>query len=210
MKRVRLLASFMALAACSQTTRVPEPQQGYDVLIRGGTLYDGTGGPGVVGDLAIDGDRVVALGEVAGSGDLEIDASGLAVAPGFINMLSWSDVSLIQDGNAESTIRQGVTLEVMGEGWTLGPVNDTVLEYIESRKRERNAAFEIEWKTLGGYLDWLVARGISTNVASFVGQTTVRMYVLGFDDVEPSAQQLEAMQELRAETTGTSSRTHFN
>ena len=166
-----------------------------DVVIRGGTLYDGSGGPPVVGDLAIDGDRIVAVGDLKGhAGRAEIDAAGLAVAPGFINMLSWANESLIQDGRSMSDIRQGVTLEVMGEGDSMGPLNETMKQ--EMVERQSDIEFDVDWTTLGEYLEHLEARGISTNVASFVGAATVRIHEMGYEDRDPTPEELDAMLQL--------------
>jgi len=164
----------------------------YDVLIRGGTLYDGGGGPPVVGDVAVRGDTLVAVGPgLPGRGRLELDARGLAVAPGFINMLSWANESLLHDGRSQSDIRQGVTLEVLGEGWSMGPLNDALeAELVEEQGDLR---YEIDWTTLGEYLDGLVRRGVSCNVASFVGATTLRIHELGHADRPPTPTELERM-----------------
>src|SRR5207247_6008000 len=137
----------------------------YDLLIRDGTIYDGSGRAPFVGDVAINGDRIAAVGKLTDArGKTEIDARGLAVAPGFINMLSWANESLIQDGRSQSDIRQGVTLEVMGEGESMGPLNDTMKK--EMVERQGDIHFEVRWTTLGEYLDYLVQRGISCNVSS--------------------------------------------
>ncbi len=166
-----------------------------DVVIRGGTLYDGSGGPPVVGDLAIDGDRIVAVGDLKDhAGRAEIDARGLAIAPGFINMLSWANESLIQDGRSMSDIRQGVTLEVMGEGDSMGPLNETMKQ--EMVERQSDIEFDVDWTTLGEYLQHLEARGISTNVASFVGAATVRIHEMGYEDRDPTPEELDAMLQL--------------
>lgn len=182
--------------ACSQA---PEPvsaeRPGYDVVIRGGTIYDGRGGEPFVGDVAVRGDRVAAIGDLAQArGRLEIDATGLAVSPGFINLLSWATESLIEDGRGMSDLLQGVTLEVFGEGWSMGPVNDQLREVV--RERQGDIRYEVEWESLGGYLDYLVERGVSPNVASFVGATTVRAHVLGFEDRAPTPAELERMRAL--------------
>ncbi len=169
--------------------------QNYDVLIRNGTIYDGTGEPPTQADLAIAGDRIVAIGHLPfARGKIEIDAQGKAVAPGFINMLSWSTESLLQDGHSQSEIRQGVTLQVMGEGWSMGPLNETMKK--EMLEQQGDIKFDITWTTLGEYLDYLVQRGISTNVASFVGATTVRIHTLGYEDREPEPGELEQMRNL--------------
>ncbi|NIR44538.1 MAG: D-aminoacylase [Gemmatimonadetes bacterium] len=167
----------------------------YDVLIRGGTLYDGAGGPGYVADLAIAGDTIAAIGSLEdAAAPVEIDAGGLAVTPGFINMLSWATESLIEDGRSQSDIRQGVTLEVFGEGWSMGPLNEEMKR--EEREQQGDIEYAIEWTTLGEYLDYLEAKGVSTNVASFVGATTVRVHVLGYEDRPPTAEELDRMRDL--------------
>jgi N-acyl-D-amino-acid deacylase len=167
----------------------------HDVVIRGGTVYDGSGNPGVVTDVAIDGDTIAVVGDLSGArGLLEVDAAGLAVAPGFINMLSWAPFSLMHDGRGQSDIRQGVTLEVFGEGWSMGPVNDDIKRNLE--RFQTDFRFDITWKTLGEYLDGVVERGVSPNVASYVGATTVRIHVLGFEDRPPTPDELETMRGL--------------
>ena len=166
----------------------------YDVILRGGTVYDGSGGEPVVADVAIRGDAIVAVGrQVEGTASTEIDARGLAVAPGFINMLSWATKSLIEDGRSQSDIRQGVTLEVFGEGWSMGPLNETMKR--ERKKRQGDIRFDITWTTLREYLEHLVKRGISTNVASFVGATTVRIHEVGHEDRPPTPEELERMRD---------------
>src|SRR6267142_7291600 len=167
----------------------------FDVIIKGGTVYDGTGGEGHVADVAIRGDRIVGVGDFASAVPKKtIDARGLAVAPGFINMLSWSTESLIQDGRSQSEIRQGVTTEIMGEGESMGPVNDRIREHM--LREQKDIHYEIKWNTLAEYLRYLEARGVSCNVASFIGATTIREYVIGFEDKAPTAQQLDQMREL--------------
>jgi N-acyl-D-amino-acid deacylase len=166
----------------------------HDVVIRGGTVYDGTGGEPSEGDVAIDGDHVAVVGAVAGGGREEIDASGLAVAPGFINMLSWATESLIEDGRSQSDIRQGVTLEIFGEGWSMGPLTGAMRR--ERQERQGDIRFEIAWTTLAQYLDHLAGRGISCNVASLIGATTVRIHEVGYEDRPPTPDELRRMQEL--------------
>ncbi len=191
--RRALLAALLALGL----TACAEPAL-HDVVVRGGTLYDGGGGEPYAGDLAIDGDRITALvpaGRRPGvRGRLEIDAAGLAVAPGFVNMLSWATASLLVDGRAQSDVRQGVTLEVFGEGWSMGPLTAEMKE--EMVARQGDLRFDVEWTTLGEYLEHLERRGVAPNVASFVGATTVRIHELGHADRAPSAEELERMRDL--------------
>ena len=167
----------------------------FDVIIKNGTVYDGTGDEGRRADVAIRGDRIVGIGDFKrANATTVIDASGLAVAPGFINMLSWSTESLIQDGRSESEIRQGVTTEIMGEGESMGPVNERVKE--KMLRDQKDIHYDITWKTLAEYLQFLEKRGISCNVASFIGATTIRENVIGFEDKAPTPQQLDEMREL--------------
>ena len=183
---------LIALAALLVVACAPKTQ--YDVLIHSGTIYDGSGQPGLVGDLAIDGDSIVAVGNVPNArGRTEIDAKGLAVAPGFINMLSHSERSLIEDGRSQSDIRQGVTLEVFGES-SMGPLSDAMKK--EMLERQGDIRFEIKWTTLGEYLDYLAARGVSPNVASFVSAATVRIHEVGYADRPPSKAELDRMRAL--------------
>jgi N-acyl-D-amino-acid deacylase len=166
----------------------------FDVVIRGGTVYDGTGGKPRVADVGIRGDRVAAIGKIAGGAGKLIDARGLAVAPGFINMLSWSTESLLVDGRSQSDIRQGVTLEVMGEGTSMGPLTAAMKRRM--REGQSDLKYEVAWTTLAEYLAHLEKRGVSTNVASFIGAATIRTHVLGLDDVQPTEAQLQQMREL--------------
>ena len=167
----------------------------HDLVIRGGQIYDGLGGVPFVGDLAIDGDRIAAVGDLAAAtGRQEIDATGMAVAPGFINMLSWATTSLIEDGRGMSDLLQGVTLEVFGEGWSMGPLNESMRQRLLDRQGD--IRFDVEWTTLGEYLDHLVERGISPNVASFVGATTVRIHEVGYEDRSATEEELERMRGL--------------
>lgn len=184
-----LLCSSMLLPA-SVAAQAPA----YDLIIRGGTIYDGSGKSPVVGDVAIKDDRIVAVGKVDGTAKTEVSAKGMAVAPGFINMLSWATESLIADPRSQSDIRQGVTLEVMGEGWSMGPLNAT-MKALET-ERQGDIKYPIEWTTLGDYFGWLEKRGVSTNVASFVGAATVRVHELGEGDVDPTPDQLARMRAL--------------
>jgi N-acyl-D-amino-acid deacylase len=185
------VVGVMLLAGCASTP----PQPTYDVLIRGGTIYDGSGSDPMIGDVAIKGEKIGYVGPSRpANAAQEVDASGLAVAPGFINMLSWATESLIVDPRAQSDIRQGVTLEVMGEGWSMGPLNADMKKL--AIERQGDVKYPIEWTTLGGYLSFLETRGIAPNVASFVGATTVRQHELGESDVDPNPEQLERMRSL--------------
>jgi N-acyl-D-amino-acid deacylase len=166
----------------------------HDLLIRNGTLYDGNGGAGTVADIAIDGDTITDIGPVDGRARQTIDAGGLAVAPGFINMMCWGNASLIHDGRSQSDIRQGVTLEILGEGWSMGPLNDELKAYM--KERQGDIRYDIEWTTLRQYLEYLVRRGVSCNVASFVGAGGVRANVLGFADRRPNGEELTRMEAL--------------
>jgi N-acyl-D-amino-acid deacylase len=180
----KLLFATLLLCACAH----------YDVVIRNGTIYDGSGGAPVIGDLAIRNDRIAKIGSVRGKARQEIDARGKAVAPGFVNMLSWATESLIADGRAMADVKQGVTLEIFGEGWSMGPLSEALKAQV--KKRQGDVKFDVDWTTLREYLESLVRRGISVNVASFVGATTVRMHVLGEADRAPNAEELERMRAL--------------
>ena len=166
----------------------------HDVVIRGGTIYDGSGGPPFAGDVAIDGDRIAATGKISERGGTEIDAAGFAVTPGFINMLSWATTSLMADGRSQSDIRQGVTLEVFGEGWSLGPVNETMRR--EQTEQQGDIKYDVTWTTLAEALETIAARGISPNIASFVGAATVRIHELAHEDRRPTAEELGRMRAL--------------
>ncbi len=166
----------------------------YDLLVINGMVYDGLGGEPYRADIGVDDGRIAAIGTGLGTAKQTIDAAGLAVAPGFINMLSWATESLIEDGRSQGDIRQGVTLEVMGEGSSMGPLNDRMkAEYL---KQQGDIKFDISWTTLGEYLQFLEDKGISTNVASFVGATTVRIHELGYADRPPQPDELLRMQAL--------------
>ncbi len=166
----------------------------YDVVIRNGLIIDGSGDDPYPGGVAIQDDKIVAVGEVDGRAHHTINADGQAIAPGFINMMCWANESLIADGRSQSDIRQGVTLEIHGEGWSMGPLNDELKAYFKSRQGD--IQYDIEWTTLREYLEYLVRRGVSCNVASFVGAGGVRGNVLGFEDRRPTANELAQMQRL--------------
>lgn len=196
MTRLPLALLAAALAACSTTPNADAPSQAYDVLIRNGIVHDGTGAQGQRLDVAVRGDRIAALlppGSAA-SAALVVDAKGKVVSPGFINVLSWANESLIADGRGMSDTKQGVTLEIFGEGWSMGPLNDRMKA--DAIKQQGDIRYPIEWTTLDEYLSYLEKRGVTPNVASFVGATTVRIHELGEDDVTPDAKQLANMQAL--------------
>lgn len=180
-----LLPIMLIFLGCSGTER-------YDVLIRNGKIIDGSGTAAFMGDIGITSDTITAIGNLRNArGTTEIDAAGMVVAPGFINMLSWAVESLIEDGRSMSDIVQGVTLEVLGEGDSWGP-------WSESMKREMKASqgdikYDIAWTTLGEYLEFLEQRGVSTNIASFVGTATLRINVVGYDDRPPTAAEMDSM-----------------
>ncbi len=168
----------------------------YDILIKNGQILDGSGQPSYVGDIGINADTIAAIGNLGNAKGLqEIDATGLAVAPGFINMLSWANESLIADGKSQSDICQGVTLEVFGEGWSMGPVTDASEKSIRGIGAG-NIKYDFKWRTLSEYLEFLTKKGVSPNVASFVGATTVRINTMGFDDRAPTDEEMEQMKSM--------------
>lgn len=204
-KSLLLIGLAVMLAACASGPQPAETSPRavtakphvavYDVIIRSGTVYDGTGANPLKADVAIEGEHIAAVGDLDDAiGLREIDASGMAVSPGFINMLSWATESLIADGRGMSDLKQGVTLEVFGEGWSMGPLNQDMKAYEKSHQGD--IKYDIAWTTLSGYLDYLVGRGISPNIASFVGATTVRIHELGYQDRPPTPDELARMQDL--------------
>lgn len=183
-----LLVGTIAIFSCQK-------QESFDVLIKNGQVLDGSGKPSYIGDVGINADTIAAIGDLThAKGLTEIDAKGLAVAPGFINMLSWATESLIEDGRSMSDIKQGVTLEVFGEGWSMGPLNEKMKE--DAQKDQGDIKYDVNWTTLDEYLQSLVNKGISPNVASFVGATTLRIYTVGFEDRAPTPEELETMKSL--------------
>ena len=168
--------------------------ENYDVVIAGGRIYDGSGGMPYDADVGIKDGRIAALGQLQPGTAQVIRAQGLAVAPGFINMLSWATDCLLVDGRSQSDLRQGVTLEVMGEGESMGPLSDSMKRGMI--EMQGDLKFRVDWTTLGEYLDTLVRKGVSTNVASFVGATTARIYAVGYPDRPATAQELQKMREL--------------
>lgn len=188
MRQVVALCAALVLGSCGGADQ-------YDLIIRGGTVYDGLGSPAESADVAINGDRIAAIGDLSDArAETVIDATGLAVAPGFINMLSWATRSLIEDGRGMSDIKQGVTLEIMGEGSSMGPLNADMKA--EALARQGDIRFDIEWTTLDEYLSFLENKGISPNVASYVGATTIRVHEVGYEDRPPTAGELARMQNL--------------
>jgi len=174
--------ALLILLACR-----PKPKQTFDVIIRHGTVYDGSGAEPFTADIALQADTIAAIGDLSdAAGKKEIDATGLAVAPGFINMLSWADRSLLMDGRSMSDIKQGVTLEVFGEGWSPGPV----------KRKATSKPVDSLWTTLGGYFDYVLKKGVSPNVASFVGATSIRIHEVGHDNRPPTAEELKRMKAL--------------
>ena len=191
MKLFRVSAGLMVLILSLSCSRKIE----YDLIVRNGTIYDGSGSPPTRGDLAIAGDEIADIGVLSNArGKAEIDVAGLAVAPGFVNMMCWANESLIEDGRSQSDIRQGVTLEVMGEGDSMGPLNEAMKEAMV--KDQGDIKYEVTWNKLGEYMEYLERRGVSPNVASFIGAATPRAYVIGYDDRPPTAGELEKMREL--------------
>ena len=179
---------------CVPALPLPE-EKPFDVVIRGGTVYDGTGGEPRRADVGIRGDKVEAVGDLSkASAARTIDATGMAVAPGFINMLSWSTESLMIDPRSQSELRQGVTTQIFGEGFSMGPWNDRLKAFMKSQQTDYK--YDIPWTTLRDYLEGLQKKGISQNVASYVGATTIRAYVVGFDKRPPTPAELDQMREL--------------
>ena len=190
MKRVPLPLLLAALIVVSSAL-----SQDFDVVVKNGVVYDGSGSEGQHVDVAIRGDRIAGLGDYKDAKAKEvIDAKGLVVAPGFINMLSHSEESLIQDGRSQSEIRQGVTTEIMGEGESMGPANEPVRKYMV--EEQTDIKYDIKWNSLADYLKFLEERGVSCNVASFIGAATVRENIIGFKDRQPTPEELDQMREL--------------
>lgn len=190
MKTIKsLLLLVLTICSCSSPTT-------YDILIKNGTIADGSGNPTYVGDVGINADTIAAVGVLNAKGTQEIDVTGLVVAPGFINMLSWATESLIEDGKSQSDIRQGVTLEVFGEGWSMGPLSKDLKKEMQLPTAQGDIKYEVDWNTLDEYLESLVKRGISPNVASFIGATTVRINHIGYEDRAPTDAEMESMKDM--------------
>ncbi|MBK7705965.1 MAG: D-aminoacylase [Acidobacteria bacterium] len=191
-KFVHLLALLFACALIAPAQRI---SPAFDIIIKGGTVYDGTGRRPVRTDVGIKDDKVAKIGDLGrAKAALVIDAKGMAVAPGFINMLSWSTESLIVDPRSLGELKQGVTTQIFGEGWSMGPLNDKMKKAMKDDQGDLK--YDIEWTTLSDYLNYLEKRGVSQNVASYVGATTIRMHVLGEADVQPTPAQLQQMRDL--------------
>lgn len=193
-KNVFLLSALMLIVSCSEQTNEVTSVH-YDKIIRGGTIHDGLGSAGIIGDVAIDGDRIVAVGNLGDAvGAEEIDASGLVVSPGFINVLSHSMSNLIHDPRGMSELKQGVTTEIFGEGASMGPLNPEMKK--DRITRQGDIKYDIAWTTLGEYLTYMEDKGISPNVASFVGATTLRKHEISYENRSATAEELMRMQQL--------------
>ena len=185
---IYFLLSISLISGCRQ-------QRAYDLIIRNGVVYDGRGGAPYRADIGINNDTIAFIGDLADvEGDSTIDAGGMAVAPGFINMLSWATESLIEDGRSIGDLKQGVTLEVMGEGESMGPLNENLKKM--ALDGQGAIKYPVNWNTLGEYLAFLEKKGVSCNIASFIGATTVRMMVVGEDNRDPTAKELNEMRRL--------------
>ncbi|MES2646698.1 MAG: D-aminoacylase [Bacteroidota bacterium] len=184
-KQLLVACCVILLFACKQ-------KPVYNTIIRSGVIYDGNGGEPYTADIGINADTIAFIGDLKEADAKEIiDAKGMAVAPGFINMLSWATESLIEDGRSQSDLRQGVTLEVMGEGWSMGPLNEKLKRELVTAQGD--IKYQVKWNSLGEYLTYLETKGVSCNIASFVGATTVRQYVIGEDNRDPTSAELDSM-----------------
>lgn len=186
MKRYVVLFVLPFLFSCAN--------QHFDLIIKNGLIYDGTGSPPYQADIGIRGDRIAQIGKINAEASKVIDAEGKAVSPGFINMLSWANVALLEDGRSQSDIRQGVTLEVMGEGRSMGPLSDDMK--VEMLENQGDIKYDVKWTTLTEYLQHLEEKGISTNVTSFVGNGTLRRHVIGYENRKATNDEVRQMQEL--------------
>ncbi len=187
-KQLLRLISILIIGGCASPDN-------FDVLIKNGRIIDGSGTASFTGDIGINADTIVAMGDLQNAtGKLEVDATGLAVAPGFINMLSWANETLIEDGRSQSDIRQGVTLEVMGEGSSMGPLNDSMKK--EMKRKQQTITYDIQWTTLGEYLAFLENKGVATNIASFVGNGTLRLHTIGYEKRPPTTAEMDKMKAL--------------
>lgn len=194
MRKLYLLMAVL-LFTLQSGSGIEAQQTGFDVLILNGMVYDGTGGKPRRADVAIKGDKIVAIGNLKSAQAAKVvDASGLAIAPGFVNMLSWAVEDLIVDGRSMGDIKQGVTTEIFGEGSSMGPLNDEMKQ--RAKAEQGDLKFDIEWTTLAEYLQFLERRGVSPNVASFIGATTIREHVIGLEDKKATPEQMQRMREL--------------
>ena len=186
MKKLYLIFVTVIIWSCH-----PKSQK-FDLIVRNAMIYDGSGNAPYIGDLAVSADTIAAMGDLSRDlGNVEFDAKDLSLAPGFINMLSWANETLIEDGRSQSDLRQGVTLEVLGEGSSMGPWNDQMIK--EEEAAQGNIKYDVEWQTLGGYMEYMEARGVATNLASFVGNATLRRYVIGYDQRIATSEEMEEM-----------------
>ena len=189
---VKLIFAYLLFVTFS----CADGQRTYDILIKNGQIIDGSGEPSFIGDIGINADTIAAIGTLENAIGLnEIDASNLVIAPGFINMLSWATEALIEDGKSQSDIRQGVTLEVFGEGWSMGPLNESSKKAMQGIS-DGNIKYDITWNTLDEYLQFLEKKGVSPNIASFVGATTLRINTVGFEDRAPTPVELDSMRQM--------------
>ena len=186
MKKLYLIFVTVIIWSCHPKSRK------FDLIVRNAMIYDGSGNAPYIGDLAVSADTIAAMGDLSRDlGNVEFDAKDLSLAPGFINMLSWANETLIEDGRSQSDLRQGVTLEVLGEGSSMGPWNDQMIK--EEEAAQGNIKYDVEWQTLGGYMEYMEARGVATNLASFVGNATLRRYVIGYDQRIATSEEMEEM-----------------
>jgi N-acyl-D-amino-acid deacylase len=194
MKKTLFLTLLLCLSFSFSVAQTKSPAT-FDVIIRGGTVYDGSGTKPRKADVGIKGDVVAAVGDLSkAKAAMVVDATGMAVAPGFINMLSWSTESLIVDPRSLGELKQGITTQIFGEGWSMGPLNDKMKK--QMKDDQGDLKYDIEWTTLADYLNYFEKRGVSQNVASYIGATTIRTYVLGEADVQPNAEQMQQMRDL--------------
>jgi len=185
--KLTFLVITMMLISCSS--------EQYDLVIKNGTIIDGSGGESFVSDIAIKNGKIHRIeNNISGTNSSEIDASGQIVAPGFIDILSWASGPIVYDGEVQSVVCQGITTAIFGEGWSMGPVNETVREEMRSMWKEYNIPYD--WKTLADYLKFVEKQGTSVNIASFVGATTVRLYVIGNEDRLATPEEMKQMKEL--------------
>ncbi|SDB19412.1 N-acyl-D-amino-acid deacylase [Flavobacteriaceae bacterium MAR_2010_188] len=190
MKNTFLCLALMIFLFNCKEEKVDSPH--FEKIIRNGTIIDGNNTAGFIGDVGINKDTIAFIGNLKdATADQDVDATGLTVAPGFINMLSWSVTSLIEDGKSQSDIRQGVTLEVFGEGWSMGPINEKMKKY--ELENQGDVKYDIDWTSLGDYLEHMEQKGISPNIASFVGATTLRIYTVGYENRAPTEVEMDSM-----------------